>query len=70
MEEPAYATSTNETRVLRREDIYSSGPPVPEVSIEVVELARELPPPVLDSLRRPGARSRATREGIEADGLS
>ncbi len=70
MEAPAYAHLRNETRVLRREDIYSFGPPVPEVSIEVVELARQLPPPVLDFGCGAGALVRALRrEGIEAYGL-
>jgi 2-polyprenyl-3-methyl-5-hydroxy-6-metoxy-1,4-benzoquinol methylase len=60
----------NERRVLHRNDIYTSGPPVPEVSIEVLELARRLPGPVLDFGCGAGALVRALRtEGVEAYGL-
>jgi SAM-dependent methyltransferase len=70
VEEPHYSHLRNERRVLHREDIYASGPPVPEVSIEVLELARRLPGPVLDFGCGAGALVRALRrEGIEAYGL-
>jgi SAM-dependent methyltransferase len=70
VDEPPYAHLRNEARVLKREDIYAFGPPVPEVSIEVLELARQLPPPVLDFGCGAGALVRALRkDGIEAYGL-
>jgi SAM-dependent methyltransferase len=69
-EEPAYAHLRNERRVLHREDIYASGPPVSEVSIEVLALARRLPAPVLDFGCGAGALVRALRrEGVDAYGL-
>ena len=48
VDEPAYPHLRNERRVLHRDDIYSSGPPIPEASIEVLALTRHLPGPVLD----------------------
>ena len=70
IEEPAYPHLRNERRVLHRDDIYTSGPPVSEVSIEVLELARSLPGPVLDFGCGAGALVRALRkEGVEAYGL-
>ena len=70
LDEPHYSTLRTERRVLHREDIYGSGPPVPEVSIEVLELARRLPGPVLDFGCGAGALVRALRrEGVEAYGL-
>src|SRR5262245_12588433 len=68
--EPAYPHLRNERRVLHRDDIYSSGPPIPDVSIEVLELTRHLPGPVLDFGCGAGALVRALRrEGVEAYGL-
>jgi len=60
----------NERRVLHRQDIYSSGPPIPEASIAVLELTRHLPGPVLDFGCGAGALVRALRsEGVDAYGL-
>lgn len=67
---PAYAHLQTEPRVLGRDHIYGSGPPVPHVSPELLELARTLPPPVLDFGCGAGALVRALRaEGVEAYGL-
>jgi SAM-dependent methyltransferase len=69
-DEPAYAHLRNETRVVGRDQIYGYGPPVPYVSVEVLELARTLPPPILDFGCGAGALVRALRgAGIEAYGL-
>jgi SAM-dependent methyltransferase len=68
--EPAYPHLRNERRILHRDDIYSSGPPVPTASVEVLELTRHLPGPVLDFGCGAGAMVRALRsERIEAYGL-
>jgi len=69
-DEPAYPHLRNERRVLHRQDIYSSGPPIPEASIAVLELTRHLPGPVLDFGCGAGALVRALRsEGVDAYGL-
>ena len=70
IEEPAYPHLRAEPRVLHRDDIYTFGPPVPEVSVDVLELARRLPGPVLDFGCGAGALVCALRrEGVEAYGL-
>jgi hypothetical protein len=57
-------------QVVGREGIYGFGPPSPVVSDEVLQLARTLPPPVLDFGCGAGALVRALRRrGIEAYGL-
>lgn len=70
VDEPAYPHLRHERRVLHRDDIYSSGPPSPEASIEVLALTRHLPGPVLDFGCGAGALVRALRrEGVEAYGV-
>ncbi len=68
--EPAYGHLQSESRVLGREQIYGFGPPTASVSVEVVELALTLPPPILDFGCGAGALLKALRrEGIEAYGV-
>jgi hypothetical protein len=68
--EPAYGGLRTETRVLGRDHIYCFGPPVHEVSADVLALARTLPTPILDFGCGGGALVRALRrEGLEAFGL-
>lgn len=65
-----YGSLHTETAILGRESIYGSGAPVHIVSDEVLQLARRLPPPILDFGCGGGALLRALRrEGIEAYGL-
>jgi SAM-dependent methyltransferase len=65
-----YGPLHTETAILGRESIYGSGPPMHIVSDEVLQLARRLPPPILDFGCGAGALLRALRrEGIEAYGL-
>lgn len=55
---------------MRREDVYSSGLPSPEVHPEILAFARRLPGPVLDLGCGSGALVRElVRNGIEATGL-
>lgn len=68
---PHYQTLLSTDRVLHREDIYGSGPPIGNVNPDVLTLAKRLEPPVLDfgcgagvlvtELRPPGNRSREDR---------
>jgi 2-polyprenyl-3-methyl-5-hydroxy-6-metoxy-1,4-benzoquinol methylase len=68
--EPAYSGLRSERTVLGRNGIYCSGPPVHVVSGEVLALARQLPPPILDFGCGGGALVRALRRGgLEAYGL-
>ena len=68
--EPDYPSLFEEPRVLHREDIYGYGPPTPEVDLQVLELARTLPAPILDFGCGSGALVRALlREGRTAQGI-
>jgi SAM-dependent methyltransferase len=68
--EPPYGHLHTETRVLGREGIYGFGPPVPQVSPEVLALAESLDPPLLDFGCGAGAMVVALRRaGVEAFGL-
>ena len=68
--EPHYASLFEEPRVLHRDDIYGYGPPSPEVDLQVLELARTLPAPILDFGCGSGALVRALlSEGRKAEGI-
>ena len=67
---PDYANLFDETRVLRRDDIYGVGPPAQEISVELFEMARLLPGPLLDFGCGSGAMVRALRAaGTDARGI-
>ena len=68
--EPPYGHLRTSPRALGRDEIYGHGTPVPFVSAEVLQLARALPPPILDFGCGGGALVAALRaEGLEAVGL-
>src|SRR5206468_7106378 len=68
--EPHYSALFDEPRVLHRHDIYGYGPPTPEVDVQVLEVARCLPAPVLDFGCGSGALVRALlSEGRTAEGI-
>ncbi len=68
--EPAYLHLLDAHDVLHRQDIYGFGPPSSTVIDEVFELAKTLPPPILDFGCGSGALVKKLRdEGIEAYGL-
>jgi SAM-dependent methyltransferase len=70
MAPPPYGILHTHPAILGRQDVYCVGPPVPEVSHEVLRLARQLPAPILDLGCGAGALVCALRrEGIEAYGL-
>jgi 2-polyprenyl-3-methyl-5-hydroxy-6-metoxy-1,4-benzoquinol methylase len=70
VEVPHYAGLFDDDRVLHRPDIYGYGPPNPEADPHVVELAKELPAPILDFGCGSGALVRALRAcGLEAFGI-
>jgi 2-polyprenyl-3-methyl-5-hydroxy-6-metoxy-1,4-benzoquinol methylase len=67
---PDYAHLLDTDRVLHREQIYGSGPPLPEVSQEVLALAADLPAPLLDFGCGAGALVAALRaRDCEASGI-
>jgi SAM-dependent methyltransferase len=68
--EPHYSALFEEPRVLHRQDVYGYGPPTSEVDVQVLELARTLPEPVLDFGCGSGALVRALlSEGRTAEGI-
>jgi 2-polyprenyl-3-methyl-5-hydroxy-6-metoxy-1,4-benzoquinol methylase len=68
--EPDYLHLLDAHEVLHREHIYGFGPPSPTVIDEVFELAKMLPPPILDFGCGSGALVKKLRdEGIEAYGI-
>jgi Methyltransferase domain len=67
---PHYRSLFNSSAVWHRNNIYGSGPPNSLVHPEVFELAKRLPPPVLDFGCGKGALvSRLRQLGIEAQGI-
>ena len=67
---PAYGGLRTEPRILHREHIYGSGPPVDVVSPELLDLARHLPPPILDFGCGAGVLVRELRRlGVAAFGI-
>ncbi len=67
---PHYKTLFDSGAVWHRHNIYGSGPPNSVVDPDVFELARQLPPPVLDFGCGKGALlSRLRQLGIEAQGI-
>ncbi|HTM31324.1 MAG TPA: class I SAM-dependent methyltransferase [Vicinamibacterales bacterium] len=70
MTAPPYGILHTHSTILKRQDVYCVGAPVPEVSDEILALARQLPAPILDFGCGAGALVCALRrEGIEAYGL-
>jgi len=68
--EPHYGNLFDEPRVLRREDIYGYGPPMPHADAQVLAMARSLPAAILDFGCGSGALVRALLdEGVEAEGI-
>ncbi|HEY6987540.1 MAG TPA: class I SAM-dependent methyltransferase [Bryobacteraceae bacterium] len=67
---PHYRGLLHSSAVLHRADIYGSGPPNSAPNPEIVEIAKELPPPLLDFGCGKGALVKRLRElGREAYGL-
>jgi hypothetical protein len=67
---PHYKSLFNSSAVWHRGNIYGSGPPNSVVDPEIFELARQLPPPLLDFGCGKGALlSRLQQLGIEAYGI-
>jgi len=67
---PHYSGLYDDRRVLHRDDIYGRGPPDTEPNLDVLELARSLPAPLLDLGCGSGALIRALRSrGVEAYGI-
>ena len=65
-----YSGLRNDPRIRHRDEIYGVGPPVPEVSNDVLHLARSLAAPMLDFGCGAGALVRALRrEGVEIYGV-
>lgn len=67
---PHYRALLHSSGVLHRADIYGSGPPNSAPNPEIVEIVKELPPPLLDFGCGKGALIKRLRElGIDAYGL-
>jgi 2-polyprenyl-3-methyl-5-hydroxy-6-metoxy-1,4-benzoquinol methylase len=67
---PAYGNLFTDGRVLRRDDIYSHGPPSAAPSAEVLSMASTLPGPVLDFGCGAGSLVRELRSnGMDAHGI-
>lgn len=68
--EPAYVHLLDSPEVLHRQNIYGYGPPSSTVIDEIFQLAKILPPPILDFGCGSGALVKRLRdEGLEAYGL-